>query len=206
MISSTVPRPMYKVPPPFVQPWFPVRRRAKHRVANLSLALHEPQVIPESDAAALRTPAVGRPLPAPAWCDNHRVFVRQALLAVEHDAAPASRRELRAITVACVPEKRVLERIGGDSEETRGHHNGEDGQGQRAAGDRPNDQPRQPAAHELPVREGEGFVELLESLVEFLAGDRQRWADHDDVPVRHQVEPALESRFPHLCHRSERLA
>src|SRR5262249_27174106 len=42
------------------------------------------------------------------------------------------------------------------------------------------------------VGDRERLVERREPFVELVAGDRQRRAAHDDVPVRHQVEPAVE--------------
>src|SRR5437588_1533031 len=49
-------------------------------------------------------------------------------------------------------------------------------------------------------------VEDLERLVELLARDRQRRAAHDDVPVGHQVEPALERALRHRGDGPRRLA
>src|SRR4051794_28641862 len=45
------------------------------------------------------------------------------------------------------------------------------------------------------IRDREHVVEDRNALVELLAGDRQRRADHDDVPMRHQIEPAIERRL-----------
>src|SRR5206468_7265261 len=52
----------------------------------------------------------------------------------------------------------------------------------------------------------EDLVEDAEALVELLARDRQRRRDDDHVPVRHQVEAALQRRLRQLRDRCERLA
>src|SRR4051812_20148045 len=56
------------------------------------------------------------------------------------------------------------------------------------------------------VGDREDVVEYCNAFVELLAGDRERWADHDHVPVRHQVEAALKRRFRKPGHRRRRLA
>ena len=45
------------------------------------------------------------------------------------------------------------------------------------------------------VRDREHVVEDRDALVQLLARDRERRADHDHVPVRHEVEAALERRL-----------
>src|SRR6266545_3286593 len=42
------------------------------------------------------------------------------------------------------------------------------------------------------VRNGECLVEHRDALLDLLARDRQRWADHDHVPVRHEIETSLQ--------------
>src|SRR5207253_6486215 len=56
------------------------------------------------------------------------------------------------------------------------------------------------------VGDREDVVENGDSVVELFAGDRERRADHDHVPVRHQVETAVERRFRDPRDRSARLA
>ena len=51
------------------------------------------------------------------------------------------------------------------------------------------------------VRDGQGVVESREGLVELVTCDRQRRAAHDDVPVRHQIEAALERPLADGAHR-----
>src|SRR5215471_4767163 len=56
------------------------------------------------------------------------------------------------------------------------------------------------------VGDRERFVEDRDALLELLVRDGQRRADHDDVPVRHQVEAALERRLVDARDGRERLA
>src|SRR4029453_7842282 len=51
-----------------------------------------------------------------------------------------------------------------------------------------------------------GLVEDRDPLAELLARDRERRADHDDVPVRHQIQAAIECGFCGARNGRERLA
>src|SRR5438067_7310034 len=51
------------------------------------------------------------------------------------------------------------------------------------------------------VGNGERVVEDLDRFVELLPCDRERRAAHDDVPVRHQVEAAIERALHHCADR-----
>src|SRR5215210_7299338 len=67
-------------------------------------------------------------------------------------------------------------------------------------------QPSAIALLRVLVGDREGLVEDRDALVELVAGDRERRADHDDIPVRHEVEPAVERRLRRPRDRRERLA
>src|SRR3954469_3679249 len=56
------------------------------------------------------------------------------------------------------------------------------------------------------VRDREHLVEDRDALVDLLACDRQRRADHDHVPVRHEIEAPVEGRLGDARDRSEGLA
>src|SRR4051794_14276059 len=56
------------------------------------------------------------------------------------------------------------------------------------------------------VGDGQHVVEDGDSLVELVARDRQRRANHEHVPVRHQVDAALECRLADAGHRRVVLA
>src|ERR671932_2027500 len=53
------------------------------------------------------------------------------------------------------------------------------------------------------VGERESVVEGGHALLDLLARDHERRADHDHVPVRHQIEAALESGLGDPGHRRE---
>src|SRR5689334_3401223 len=56
------------------------------------------------------------------------------------------------------------------------------------------------------VGDREDVVEDRDALVELLARNRERRADHDHVPVRHEVEAAIERCLGKARHRRRRLA
>src|SRR5262245_40551726 len=56
------------------------------------------------------------------------------------------------------------------------------------------------------VGDRERFVEDRDALLELLVRDGQRRADHDDVPMRHQIEAAFERRLGDARYGRERLA
>src|SRR5436190_11627508 len=78
--------------------------------------------------------------------------------------------------------------------------------GTHAKGARMCDETEVGLALDVLVRDGQRFVEDRDALVELLARDRQRRADHDHVPVGHQVEATVERRLPEPSHRRSGLA
>src|SRR5215216_7825422 len=67
-------------------------------------------------------------------------------------------------------------------------------------------QPSAIALLRVLVGDRERLVEDRDAFVELVAGDRQRRAHHDDVPVRHEVEAAVERRLRRPRDRRKRLA
>src|SRR3954447_19063474 len=51
------------------------------------------------------------------------------------------------------------------------------------------------------VGDREDVVEDCDALVQLFAGDRERRADHDHVPVRHQIQAAIERCLGEARHR-----